>query len=519
MNKVLIVDDEPMIRNGLTTLVDWEKYGFAIAGTGANGSEAIEKHRELSPDLMLIDIRMPGMDGLQAISEIRRTDTQCHILILSGYADFNYAKQAIAQSVDGYILKPIDEDELESYVERVSVLLKQRFEQQVISDQSVHLLREELLQEVALGRSEGESKLKDQQGLFGDPAKSYQLLLIDLYSREHSLSIKAAVRKKLEARIEQERRGWVFSSEPYVGIVLKDYALQQETGEQMENLIKECCGERVRFTAVTAESGRTLNEVHASAGEIRRLLKQRFLLEGGRIHFASTSSMAHSDEAQQSSELQSTNEDLIRKLYYALDIGSVEGTVAAVAEASEQILMTGDGEQAVKSAWAQLLTAVLSKAATANPQNAHQEDLTMITQLYLTHHYKDMLAQLERRLSEIAERIGRQDSSSAMKRMTDFIERHHNENLKLETLAELFSYNSGYLGKLFKSHTGEHFNTYLDQVRIEHAIKLLQEGLKVHQVSERVGYANVDYFHSKFKKYKGVSPSSFKNLPARPEIN
>jgi two-component system response regulator YesN len=287
MNKVLIVDDEPMIRNGLTTLVDWERHGFAIVGTAANGKEAVEKHAELSPDLILIDIRMPGMDGLQAISEIRRTDTQCHILILSGYADFNYAKQAIAHSVDGYILKPIDEDELESYVERVGALLKQRFEQQVISDQSIHLLREELLQEVALGRTEGESKLKEQQALFGDAAKSYQLLLIDLYSREHSLSLKAAVRKKLEARIEQERRGWVFFSEPYVGILLKDYTLQQDAGEQMERLIAECCGERVKFTAVTAKPGRTLNEVHASAGEIRRLLKQRFLLEGERIHFAS----------------------------------------------------------------------------------------------------------------------------------------------------------------------------------------------------------------------------------------
>jgi two-component system response regulator YesN len=219
----------------------------------------------------------------------------------------------------------------------------------------------------------------------------------------------------------------------------------------------------------------------------------------------------HSDEARPPSrESQAAEEELVRKLYYALDIGSVEGTAAAVAEASALILLTGDGEQAVKSAWAQLLTAVLSKAAAANPQLAQQEDLTMITQLYLAHHYQDMLAQLERRLSEIAERIGRQDSASVMKRMTDFIERHHSENLKLETLAELFNYNSGYLGKLFKSHTGEHFNTYLDQVRIEHAIKLLQEGLKVHQVSERVGYANVDYFHSKFKKYKGVSPSSFK---------
>ena len=93
--------------------------------------------------------------------------------------------------------------------------------------------------------------------------------------------------------------------------------------------------------------------------------------------------------------------------------------------------------------------------------------------------------------------------------------RHYAENLKLETLAELSNYNSGYLGKMFKNFTGEHFNTYLDQVRLRHAVELLQQGLKVHQVSELVGYANVDYFHAKFKKYKGLSPSSFKGMVIR----
>ncbi|MGO4271310.1 helix-turn-helix domain-containing protein, partial [Paenibacillus sp. TAF58] len=76
--------------------------------------------------------------------------------------------------------------------------------------------------------------------------------------------------------------------------------------------------------------------------------------------------------------------------------------------------------------------------------------------------------------------------------------------------AELFNYTSGYLGKIFKNYTGAHFHTYLDQIRIQKAIELLGEGLKVHQVAQRVGYANADYFHSKFKKYVGESPSSYK---------
>ncbi|MNG23684.1 HTH-type transcriptional regulator YesS [compost metagenome] len=80
--------------------------------------------------------------------------------------------------------------------------------------------------------------------------------------------------------------------------------------------------------------------------------------------------------------------------------------------------------------------------------------------------------------------------------------------MKLETLADLFNYNSSYLGKLFKTHTGDHFNTYLDKVRIEKAKELLAQGLKVHQVAEKVGYGSVDYFHTKLKEYEGRSPSA-----------
>ncbi|MBD2872513.1 response regulator transcription factor [Paenibacillus arenilitoris] len=508
MNKVLIVDDEPMIREGLQSIVDWGKRGFLVAGTASNGREAVEKHKELRPDLILIDIRMPGMDGLQAIEEIRKTDTVCRILILSGYADFNYAKQAIAHSVDGYILKPIDEDELDAYVERIGEQLKLSSAKQESTEQTTALLREELLQQLASGKpSAAYADGEELKRLLGTPAKYYQLLLIELYSREHSLTMNATVRKKLADLVEQKQIGWVFSAEPFVGVLLKDYLLQNGSREEMRQWIEESCGERIRFTAAASMPVRELRELEDWTGAVRGLLKRRFMQSGRQIHIASIEEAANPIEERPSEPDMNA---LAEKLFYMLDIGSKDGVEKTLQEASDRICAHDSSEQSVKSGWAQLLTIVLNKAATSNPQLSLQEDLNMVTALYLAHHYDEMLAQLRERLSELAAKIGKSDNSSVMKKMTDFIERHYSENIKLETLAELFNYNSGYLGKMFKNHTGEHFNTYLDRVRIQHAIELLQEGLKVHQVSERVGYANVDYFHSKFKKYKGVSPSSFK---------
>lgn len=96
------------------------------------------------------------------------------------------------------------------------------------------------------------------------------------------------------------------------------------------------------------------------------------------------------------------------------------------------------------------------------------------------------------------------------KKITELINRRYNENLKLETLSELFNYNSAYLGKMFKNTTGEYFNTYVDKVRIEKAKQFLAQGMKVYEVAEKVGYMNPDYFNAKFRKYVGLSPSSFR---------
>lgn len=97
-----------------------------------------------------------------------------------------------------------------------------------------------------------------------------------------------------------------------------------------------------------------------------------------------------------------------------------------------------------------------------------------------------------------------------IKKITEIINRRYNENLKLETLSELFCYNSAYLGKMFKNTTGEYFNTYVDKVRIEKAKEFLTQGMKVYEVAEKVGYMNPDYFNAKFRKYVGISPTSYR---------
>lgn len=112
MLKVLIADDEPSVRAGLKKIVKWEEHGFTVCGEAVDGDDGYDKILKLKPDLVLIDINMPGMFGLDVIKSVREKGYDGKFIIITGYSDFQYAKAAITYGVKAYILKPIDEDEL-----------------------------------------------------------------------------------------------------------------------------------------------------------------------------------------------------------------------------------------------------------------------------------------------------------------------------------------------------------------------------------------------------------------------
>lgn len=176
-------------------------------------------------------------------------------------------------------------------------------------------------------------------------------------------------------------------------------------------------------------------------------------------------------------------------------------------------MITADySEMAVKSRYVRIVSYLLNKLSfqykDLSPLHSNMDE--QIEQIYK----HTSLPQLQRYASTLleyyAKGITRDDMEVFLKRMLDLIHRHYNKNLKLDTLADVFSYSSAYLGKLFKNSTGYSFNSYLDNVRMEKAKELLTQGYKIHQVANEVGISDVDYFREKFKKHEGVSPSDYR---------
>ena len=129
--RIILADDEEEVRKSIIKKIDWQAAGFEVVGDAENGREALEKIEALEPDVVMTDIRMPYMDGLELIERIRRKYPSMKVLIFSGFDDFEYAKQAIKLNVTEYILKPVNVEELTGILKRVKANLDEEIEQRM----------------------------------------------------------------------------------------------------------------------------------------------------------------------------------------------------------------------------------------------------------------------------------------------------------------------------------------------------------------------------------------------------
>ncbi|MBB3109547.1 two-component system response regulator YesN [Paenibacillus phyllosphaerae] len=516
MYKVLLVDDEPMIREGLRSLIDWEEFGYQVVDTAANGREALEKHEQLRPDLMIIDIRMPGMDGLTLIGHLREVNANLHILILSGYADFDYAKKAIQYQIDGYLLKPVDEDELTGYLDRLRTVLAQEAEVNRRHSAMNEWNRERLIQVCLEGIATEEEAIQVREAArnAGLDWTDYDLLLVKLQAQEGlETGAFAYIKRRFVTNLEDTGRGIVFYAEPYIGLLLKEPLRTDHQRSKLYQEISDIAAEReLAFTAVSGGAVADITELVRSYANAVRVMNMRFFYKEGQILHEDTPSIEQLLPDPDSDSEPFDLDTMSDKLYFALDIGNDKAACELVRESGGSMLQANYTEQEIKTGIVQLVTGAVGKLTLHRPelQERRHELSNGIIELYKPYSFQTLIESVEALLLRAMDGLDAGGTDKQIMKMIDLIQRNYQQPLKLETLADVLGYNSAYLGKLFKSTTGEYFNSYLDKVRIEKAKSFLEQGMKVYQVAEKVGYTNVDYFHSKFRKYVGESPSAYK---------
>ncbi|MDR3593717.1 response regulator [Clostridium sp.] len=497
MLKVLIIDDEPNVRLGLMKIIPWEENGFKVCGEGKDAEDGYDKIVKLKPDIVLIDIKLPGKLGTDVIREAREAGFRGKFIIISGYSNFEYAKTGIKYGVKSYILKPVDEDELMD----ILLDLKKEIEDEKKWEMKKTLVNYANLQEMILDEKYNfDNELEPTYHEYN----KFQIALVTSQGNKKIdlLNFEELVKKQFENHKDVD----VIKLEDLILILFKGFKIERvyKTLDAIKfKLDKEIENQIFITLGVSVDK---INEIRDSYSSAKKLMEKKFVfLEKGII----------SDD---NIELNFNNErmdfnEMVSKIYSYVEVNNLEKLEIEFRNIEASIIKEAYLEDEIKAYSTRIFIELKEKLI--NDYGSSQINIInneeIIKNIYNKISLQSTIDYLIKNFTNISNQMGINSSENIIKRVTGYINRNYYKDIKLESLAEIFNYNSAYLGKLFKSIEGESFNTYLDKIRIEKAKSLLiDDKLKVYQVCEKIGYKNIDYFHSKFKKYVGKSPLSYK---------
>lgn len=532
MYKVLIVDDEYYFRQALKVSLPWEELGFRIAGEAKNGEEALVLLSETGPDVVLVDINMPIMDGMEFIRNAKRSGQEAKFIVLTGQSEFAYAKQAVQLGVFNYVLKPVDEDELRSSLHDIKNLIQEeraaRLELDDLKKQAeehMPVLKERWLNEWLLGKirmdSPSAAERLHEWGI-DLQAPYYRVIVVDIDQAEELIYEEdKQIFKHAVQEIAQDR---IQTAYPYAGChdnngrFVMIVGSPAGTSDNMQPLCEAIRKSVQTKTACTVTIGvgseyPGLESASVSYNEALYALKHRFVLGGNRV-------IVHSMAAESGAQVSLFSVEKRSSLLMCMRVGNIseaEEWLTAffrdvrAKNASMEVLIVAGLE--IVSTCLEFLTE-MSQSFEDVFQEPARPDIIRLTQ------QMSSLSQLESWIrtliiKSIAHVNGRKQTRSAkvVEEVKAYIRSHFgNEELRIEDIANSVYMNYTHLCYVFKRETTITINDYLTEFRIAKAKELFDQGEKVVQeVASRVGYADANYFSKCFKKVMGITPSKYVN--------
>lgn len=515
MYTVFISDDEASIRDGLKCIMDWEELGFTICGEASNGSDALFEILAKQPNLVLMDIRMPKMHGLDVIIAAREQGFTGRCILLSGYSDFSYAQSAIRNGVDFYLTKPIDEDELSNAVTKVKETLdKEKLNNKYVNHYKIRAKNAILSELLTNSEPEGATSMTpDDIKQLNLDTDIYQVVIYENFNRKiadqaYNFADLLKITNKGNSTFE-----YIKISSLDVILLKGEFALKKfqdflihyeknppQKGSPLDSL----------FLAF-GHPVRAFEDIKLSYSDALSLINRRFFCLQGqhtlgyedlpRMHVkenALTNESIQEYTNQLTDHLQTFNRKKVAETLYQLNeyLYNVNDSIASIK------LFLVDLYLQIK----EKLNHIYNTIDIPFPSNS-----AIIELIEKKYYLYEIIRYFSEQFEMIMNATGNSSRDSIIDDILYYIDHNYQSNIKLESIAPLFGYNSAYLGKIFSKTVGVNFNYYVDYIRINHSKELLlQNKLKVYEISEVIGYKNVDYFHKKFKKYVGVSPAEFR---------
>ncbi len=431
MYRLLIVDDEAVIRNGLKSMIHWEEYGLKIAGFASDGLEALRLIASEKPDIVITDIKMPNMNGLELIKEARDRGLKLRSIVLSGYNDFILIKEAMKYGAENYLLKPVDIEELKHTLEETVNNLESDSRSQKIVLTGLNMLKSTILNRIVRGKI-GIPEFMEKSRL-ADIDVSGKCMWVAVCLLENQQMEEEAlwdliynIEDILKSSLNTDGFLPFVDINGWIDIICVKTGNMKEKNDLMlslDKVRKEICtdtGADLLITVGNEVEG--IANIPVSYGEALRIQTYRMLNEKDKILF-------HDDMLQRSDSTE-------RKIEF-------------------------------------------------------NYNYTMIDSINI---------------------INSKSINKTIKTIVKYVEEHYKENISLKELSSKLFFNAEYIGRLFRNETGKAFSDYLNMVRIIRSIQLLDHtGMKTTDIAKSVGFDNVNYYYSIFKKFMGITPTEYRN--------
>ncbi|MCI8415984.1 MAG: response regulator [Lachnospiraceae bacterium] len=502
--KILVVEDEIKTLRGICHLIDTLPEEYQVAGMAKSGEEGLRLARELGPDVILSDIRMKGITGLEMIQRLQEEGLSCKYLILSGYADFHYAREALVLGSVDYLLKPVTAEDLEKALKKVADLLLEE-----ASSIRIHTFSTEEL----LGRVLNEDGEEYEQEFWSRFALGSRKLLLLVRSEAR------LVQKDLQAisQILYEALPGV-SCVTYVneehkelyllGEILSEDLSKEQIYGQLDRAAQACYETVNAYLVCSAELFMESGSLVWVKNRIRDnsnwnlTLKKPLVIHRERVEALSCAKFSYPSwlerdiiNAINKGELDKAGEELEGFLSYL--------------NASDYAYT--DVREALICLTAAILYAIRMASYGLYENISHLNLMEWVQGTLFTEHYRQMIRNLLHQYARYEENV-KQSKHPIINKVLKIIEAEYAGDISQEHIARRMNITPEYLSALFIKELGVKYAAYCTQCRIQAAKRMLEEeGRKIYEVAESCGYGDVKYFCKVFKKYTGISPSEYQH--------
>lgn len=526
MIKVMIVDDEILVRVGLRSTISWEEFGFAVVADAANGNQAIERFAAADPDILITDIRMPGMDGIELLKVLKERKPQLKTVILTNYDNFEYAKQALKLGADEYLLKTALDNEalfpvlrkLQTEIERETEQDRryQQLQQKVLTGLP-HLKKHfaECLLTGKINPAEWKKFLNDLN--FKWEGRLFQLVLLKGKLNSGAAAAVPPQSLHLIEEIAEKIQGALVWESPraleWVIIYNFEPGAEANYGKQVIPFnirqVKTCLKQYFQIAAVAVFGPLSPNYARLAEDwqKLRKLAEYRIFWPEKELIFSEDIPAVPAGNYSLGLAEKNLTQSIRRG-----DQGQVKTVLDQLFDKVMQCL----SPPLLYQVWHELLGEIfrfsreyglsLAEIVTNEEQNsAYLDNFSSIFEIrdWFYGKFNALLQQIANRNAKLY--------SFPIRLAIAYLEENFARDVKLEALAQQAGLSKNHLCTLFRSETGQNFVEYLHRLRIARARELLETtDLRISEVGQAVGYGDAKYFTKVFQKYQNCSPTEYR---------